>query len=336
MIKISSGPGVTANMFTALRNLAKKKSPELLVVAGTAAFIGTLYSMYKSTLKVKEVVDDVNVQVDEINAEAETNSEYTQELAEEDIKLVKKASAKKIVKAVVPTVVLALGTLSCFLGADYIRKQRHAALFAASEMTLHAYNNYRKGVIEKYGADVDNELKYKLFKEDIEVEETNPETGRKKKTKKQILGTKYDGYSSFARIFDSSNDLYERNMNVNGKEPSYGLYNLKLLTEIEMRLNNKLREKGFVTINEAYDMLHFESIKAGKNAGWIWDPNDPSCRNGSHISIGLFRDKSEEDLRAIALGIDNAFILDFNIDTLDVWEGFDDTPSFGLLPGRSR
>ena len=336
MIKVSNGPGVTGKIFTDLSNAVRKKSPELLVVTGVLAFAGTLYSMYKSTIKIKETVDDANKDIEAINTTVESNDEYTEELANEDINMVKKASAKKIIKAAVPTVLLAVGTLSCFLGADYIRRQRHAALFAASEMTLRAYNNYRQGVIDKFGEEVDKELKYKLYKEDIEVEETNPETGRKKKAKKQIIRTDYDGYSQFARKFDEFNDLYEKNSTPNGKEPTYGLYNLKLLADIETRLNDKLREKGFVTINEAYDMLHFENIRAGKNAGWLWNPNDATCRNGTHINLGLFRDKTEEDLRAIALGITDFFILDFNIDTLDVWEGFDDTPTFGLLPGRSR
>lgn len=336
MIKVSNGPGVTGKIFTTVKNLARQKSPELLVVAGVAAFAGTLYSMYKSTVKIKDIVDDANTDIEVITSTEDKIEEYTTEDAAEDIKKIKKVAAKDIVKAAAPTVLLAIGTLSCFLGADYIRRQRHAALFAASEMTLRAYNNYRKGVIDKFGEDVDRELKYKLYKEDIEVEETNPETGRKKKVKRQIIRTDYDGYSQFARKFDEFNDLYEKNSTPNGKEPSYGLYNLKLLTEIETRLNDRLREKGFVTINEAYDMLHFECIKAGKNAGWLWNPNDPSCRNNTHISLGLFRNKTEEDLRAIAMGITDFFIVDFNIDTLDVWESFDDTPTFGLLPGRSR
>lgn len=345
MIKISNGPGVTSKIFTALKNSARKNSPELLVAAGTVMFFGTLYSMYKTTVKVKEVVDTANQSVEQVNVMLENGAvcratdsnetiEYTKEIANEDIKQIKRSSAKKIIKAAAPTVILTFGTLSCFLGADYIRKQRHAALFAASEMTLHAYENYRKGVIEKFGPEVDQELKYKLFKEDVEVEETNPETGRKKKGKHTILRSKYDGYSEFARIFDEGNDLYQRNINENGKEPSYGVYNLNLLNNIEKQLNDDLYRYGFVTVNDAYERLHFEKTKAASTAGWRYDPNDPSCRNGTHISIGLLRGKDEDELRAIMLGEERSFILDFNIDTLDVWKDFDDTPTFGLLPKR--
>lgn len=348
MIKISNGPGFTSKIFTALKNSARKNSPELLVAAGTVMFVGTLYSMYKTTIKVKEVVDTANSSVDQVNKMLENGAicratdsnetmEYTEEIANEDIKQIKRSSAKKIVKAAAPTVILALGTLSCFIGADYIRKQRHAALFAASEMTLHAYNEYRKGVIEKYGPEIDRELKYKLYKEETEEEEINPETGRKKKVKREILRSNYDGYSQFARLFDECNDLYQKNIvNINGKEPSYGVYNLNLIANLEKEANKQLRERGYLTINDVYELLHFEQIKAGRDAGWIWDPNDPTCRNNTHINFGTFRGKDEEDMRAMYLGIERAFILDFNIDTLDVWDGFDDTPTFGLLPKRRK
>lgn len=342
-VRITDGPGAASKIFRVLKNGIRKNSPELLVIGGTVAFVGTLISMYKTSTKVKEAVDEANEEISLINEMTSIHSadgngliEYTEEDKKEDIKAVKRASAKKIIKATAPTALLAAVTLSSFLGADYIRRQRHAALFAASEMMLHSYDSYRKGVIDKYGPEVDRELKYKLFTEEKEVEETNPETGRKKKTKKQILNSHYDGHSDFARRFDETNDLYQRNMNVNGKEPSYGVYNLALLTQLEKDANDALRRNGFFTINEAYEMLHFEKTKAGRDAGWIFDPKDPTCRNDTHISFGLMHGKSEDDLRAILLGEDGVILLDFNIDTLNVWDGMDDTPIRGLLPGRSH
>ena len=96
-IAITNGPGAVSRIFTAIKNSAKKNSPELLVVGGTVAFIMTLYSMYKSTLKTKAIVDNANDQVDAIN-NTPKSVDYTDEDAVEDIKKVKRASAKQIIK----------------------------------------------------------------------------------------------------------------------------------------------------------------------------------------------------------------------------------------------
>lgn len=346
-ITITKGPGALSKMFTNLGTMARKNSPELLVIGGTLAFAATIFATYKATVKTREIVDAANESVEQINKckengyvsranDASERIEYTEEDADKDIKAIKRQSAGKIIKATIPVVLLGATTLSCFFGADYIRKQRHAALFAASEVVMHSYENYRKGVIERFGPDVDRELKYKLFKEEVETEEVNPDTGRKKKSKKTVYRTNYDGYSDFARMFDEFNDLYQKNVSVNGKEPSYGVYNLKLLVDIERQANEKLRNKGFLTLNEVYEMLHYDVTIEGRDAGWIFDLNDETCRNGTHISFGILNGKTEDDVRALLLGNDSSIILDFNVDTLDVWHGFDDTPTFGLLPGRRR
>lgn len=336
-VRITDGPGVVSRIFTAIKNGATKKSPELLVIGGTVAFVATLVSMRKTTLKTKEIVDNANDQVDAIN-NTPKSAEYTDEDAFEDIKKVKRASAVKLVKAAVPTIVLALGTISCFWGADYIRKQRHAALFAAAEMTMHSYENYRKGVIEKYGPDVDKELKYKLFRSEQEVEVTDEKTGRKKRKKETVWETNYDGYSQFARIFDEYHPKYQRLIVDSRKYPNddapYGMANLDWVLCQQKAANQKLRREGRLVLNDVYEMLQYEKTEEGALAGWVWDINDQSCLDDMHIDFGIF-DYDKETWKAIMLGKEKSFVIDFNIDTLDVYHGVDNTPTFGLLPGRN-
>ena len=343
-IVVSHDNSAVKRIFETVKSTAKKNSPELLVVTGTIAFVATLWSMHKTTLKTKDIVDKANEEITVIKETKELrqvdgtdNIEYTEEDKAEDIKKVKRISAGKIVKAAAPTVLLAIGTLGCFFGADYIRRQRHAALFAAAEMTLHSYNNYRKGVIDRYGPEVDKELKYKLFKDTEEVEETDQKTGKKKTVKKKVTRTNYDGYSDFARVFDEFNEEYNKNIfysNKEGKDVPYGLKNLEFVIEMEKAANQKLRKQGNLTINEVYEMLRFDKVPAGSVAGWIFDINDKTCLDDCHVDFGIF-DKDTAELKAIMLGNEKSFVLDFNIDTLDIWEGFDEKSVRGLLPGRS-
>lgn len=340
-IVVSHDNSTVRRIFETVKSTAKKNSPELLVITGTVAFIGTLWSMYKTTLKTKDIVDSANEEIDAIKdtkvlVEATGNGEleYTEEDKAEDIKKVKRSSAKKILKAAAPTALLAVGTLGCFFGADYIRRQRHAALFAAAEMTLHSYNSYRQGVIDKYGPEVDQELKYKLFKKEETVEEEDPKTGKKKKKKEIVWDCADKQYSDFARMFDEFNPNYQKNIFDNGKDVPYGVCNLDFVLKMQKAANQKLRRQGNLTLNEVYEMLGFDKSKAGSVAGWIFDVNDKTCVDDMHVDFGIF-DKDKEEFKAILLGSEKSFVVDFNIDTLDIWEGVDDRPLFGMLPGRS-
>ena len=336
-VAITNGPGAISRIFTTIKNSAKKNSPELLVIGGTVAFVATLFSMYKTTLKTKEIVDDANDQINAIN-NTPKSTDYTDSDAVEDIKQVKRTSAKRIVKAVAPTALLAMGTISCFWGADFIRKQRHAALFAAAEMTMHSYDNYRKGVIEKYGPEVDKELKYKLFQDTEIVEEEDPKTGKPKKVKKKVWRTEYDdGHNMFSRVFDSSHPrFFDLNLTSkkypDGTAPD-GAANLSWVLQMEKVANQELRKQGYLTLNEVYKMLEFEAQPYGANAGWIFDPTKQDCMDNAHVNFGIFN-MGTENLEAVIRGKNDAFWIDFNIDTLDVWEAFDTTPTYGLIPKR--
>lgn len=340
-IVVSHDTNAVKRIFETVKNTASKNSPELLVIGGVVGFVATLWSMHKTTLKTKDIVDSANEEIEMLKNTTELHEvngsdvvEYTEEDKAEDIRVVKRRSAKKIVKVAAPTVILAMGTLSCFLGADFIRRQRHAALFAAAEMTLHSYNNYRQGVIDKYGPEVDQELKYNLFKKEETIEETDPKTGKKKKKKEIMWETKDAHYSDFARMFDEFNPNYQKNIFDNGKDAPYGVCNLDFVLKTQKNANQKLRRQGFLTVNEAYEMLGFDKSKAGSSAGWIFDVNDPACRDDAHIDFGIF-DRDKDEFKALLLGSEKSFVVDFNVDTLDVWKGFDDRPLFGGLPGRS-
>ena len=324
-ILITKGPGAVASKFMNLKNSMKKSAPELLVVGGAMLFAATIVSACKTAIKTKEIVDKANEEVEAIN-NTPNSPEYTQEDAEKDIKTVKRKARIQIIGKVAVTTALAAGTLTCFFTADHMRKERHLALLAAAEMERRAFDNYRQGVRERYGDDADAELKYKLVNKEWEEEETDPKTGKKKKVKKKTTVSELREHDGFTRIFDEFNDLWV-------KEAPYNLQNL---LQAQSNANKMLRERGFVTVNDVYDLLHFERVRAGQFAGWIWDPSDLSCQEGTHIDFGFWDMANDEGKKRFLLGYERSVILDFNIDTLDVWNGFDDTPLIGLPKKEGR
>lgn len=62
------------------------------------------------------------------------------------------------------------------------------------------------------------------------------------------------------------------------KDPEY---NLIFLNMQQTYVNDRLRVKGYVFLNEVYDMLGLPRTKLGQIYGWVYDVNKPG------ISFGL-------------------------------------------------
>lgn len=72
--------------------------------------------------------------------------------------------------------------------------------------------------------------------------------------------------------------------------------------------NEKLKARGYLFLNEVYDMVGFPRTKAGQVVGWIFEPNNPIGDN--FVNFGLF-DRLNEDF---VNGYENSILLDFNVD----------------------
>lgn len=67
------------------------------------------------------------------------------------------------------------------------------------------------------------------------------------------------GESHYARVFDESNDNWER-------RPEY---NLLFLQSQQNWMNDRLQSRGHVFLNEVYDALGFKRTSAGAIVGWL-------------------------------------------------------------------
>lgn len=78
-------------------------------------------------------------------------------------------------------------------------------------------------------------------------------------------------------------------------------------------LNEKLKAKGYLFLNEVYDAIGVARTKAGQRVGWICDPDRPDCENW--IDLGLFKDSNREFIN----GQSNSILIDPNVygDILD-------------------
>ena len=296
---------------------AKKHAPEILMVTGTVSIVAGGVMACKSTLKAADVLKEFNEELNtvrEVRAKVESGeipeekypiTAYRKEIVTDYAKY-----GFKFAKLYAPAIILTgLGILSIFASNNIMRK-RCASLSAAYVAVDSAFKRYRKNVIERFGDEVDKELRYGVKKEKIEVTETDPETGKTKKVKKEITTVDENGYSAYARFFDESADAYQTDPS--GRPCTD--YNLFFLRAREAEATTRLRAQGYLFLNDVYKMLGIKPSLAGQTVGWIYDkskPEDEQVGDG-FVSFNIFK-ATRANARFIE-GIEDVILLDFNVD----------------------
>lgn len=85
-------------------------------------------------------------------------------------------------------------------------------------------------------------------------------------------------------------------------------YNLTFLKHIQMYMNDLLRTKGYVFLNDVYSALGIPKTAAGQLVGWVYDEKNPIGDN--YIDFGL-TDECNSDF---VNGVTANALLDFNVD----------------------
>ncbi len=110
--------------------------------------------------------------------------------------------------------------------------------------------------------------------------------------------TKAKSFSVYARCFDESNVNWS-------KDPEQNLF---FLTQTQRYLSDMLKQRGFLFLNEAYEMLGLPKTKAGQIVGWVYKENNPIGDN--RVDLGIYNTSNV----AAVKGYENTVWLDFNVD----------------------
>ena len=119
--------------------------------------------------------------------------------------------------------------------------------------------------------------------------------------KEDAVTAELNSESDYARIYDDGCYGWS-------KDPAA---NLQVLKKTQAFANQKLKEQGFLFLNDVYKMLNILPTKAGQVVGWIYDEKNPIGDN--YVDFGLY-DIHDERKRAFINGIERNVILDFNVD----------------------
>ena len=307
-----SKTGMKINVKTAAKKAMfnmKKHSPEILIVAGIAGVVTSAVMACKATMKVNEVLaetkENINKVHDVMADQGISEKEYSKEDSARDLAIIYGKAGAKLAKLYGPAIALGGLSLTAIVCSNNILRKRNVALAAAYTAIDTSYKQYRSRVIEKFGENVDHEMKYGIKAVQIE-EKTVDENGKKKTVKKTVEVVNPYDYSDYARFFDVGNPNWEKDSE----------YNLMFLKRQQAYANDKLKANGYLFLNEVYDMLGIPKSKAGQVVGWIYDPENGSGDN--YVDFGIYN-VNREAARDFVNGYERTILLDFNVDG-NIWE----------------
>lgn len=296
---LKSVNGVTSKAVMKL----KKHSPEILVVAGIAGTVVSAVLACKATTKVAEILDETKGTLDTIHEGMETGAingqEYTNEDGKKDTVVVYAQTGMKLAKLYGPAIILGTLSVTSILASNNILRKRNVALGAAYAAIDRSFKEYRGRVIERFGEQVDTELKYGIKAKKFEEIEVDPETGKEKKVKKTVMVADPNLQSDYAVYFDSKSRNYETNPD----------YNRMFLKAQQAFANDKLQTRGHLFLNEVLDDLDLPRTPAGQIVGWTKDGPD------GYVNFRIVEvERETEDGRH-----EPALLLDFNVEG-NIWE----------------
>lgn len=282
----------------------KKHSPEILIVGGVIGTVASAVMACKATTRLNVVLEESKNDIASVHDYIDDNGfteKYTENDKKKDLTILYTQAAVKVVKLYAPSVALGTLSITAILASNNILRKRNVALAAAYTAIDKSFKEYRGRVVERFGKEVDHQLKYNIKAKEIE-ETVTDENGKEKQVKKTVDVIDSETMpSEYAKFFDEYCLGWD-------KDPEY---NLMFLRKQQSFANDLLKSRGYVFLNEVYEMLGIQKTKAGQIVGWIYDEENPIGDN--FIDFGIY-DVNRERNRDFVNGYERSILLDFNVD----------------------
>ena len=296
------------SVYNGVKGQVQKHSPEILMGVGVVGVVTSTIMACKATMKLNDILEESKEKRDiikEVENNPDYKDQYSPEDAKKDLTINYVQTGMKIVKLYTPAVVLGGASLGCLLASNDILRKRNAALSAAYMTVDKSFKEYRNRVTERFGEEVEKEIRYGIKAEQIETTVVD-EDGNETTVTETIKTMDPNLYSDYARFFDAASPYWQN-------DPEY---NLMFLKAQQQYANDLLRAKGRLFLNDVYDMLGIEKTKAGQVVGWVYDRENPNGDN--FVDFGIY-DMSKERVRAFVNGYETNILLDFNVDG-NIWD----------------
>ncbi len=289
----------------------KKHSPEILVIGGVIGTVVAGVMACKATTKVDAILAKAKGDVDKIHRvkdqpelnelyKNEYGEDYTESTMKKDLAVVYTKTGLELAKTYAPSVAVAAVSITAILAGNNILRQRAVAYAAAFTSVDNSFKEYRERVVERFGKDLDKELRYNIRAQEIEETVVNEDGTEEKVTvTKQVMNP--SPYDEFTRCFDETCTGWCRNAEIN----------LAYLIGQQSFVNERLQSRGYMSVNDVYEALGFQKTGIGQCIGWVYDEKNPDVAN--YIDFGI-HDLRDPDKRAFVNGYEKSIWLTFNPD----------------------
>lgn len=290
----------------------KKHSPEIMVIAGVAGTVVTTVMACKATTKVNTILEEAKHDIEGIHKVLETpelnkkyedkfGEKYTVEQSKKDLTAVYVQTGLKFVKLYGPAVAVGTASIISILAGHNLLKKRYIASVAAYAAVNSDFKDYRKRVVDRFGKELDKELRYNIKAKEVEEVVVN-EDGTETVVKKTVdVINPNDVHSEFTFCFDELSDYYQKDAE----------YNKMFLLRQQAWFNEKLKTNGYVYMNEVLEGIGLPRTKAGQVVGWVYDEENPVGDN--YIDFNMF-DANDPNKREFMNGHERAIWIDLNVD----------------------
>lgn len=265
----------------------RKHSPRIMFVAGIAGTIVSTVMACRATLRLPEMLDEMQSDVDGVKELKHFNkpgSNYDVKQSNKDLAYAYGINTYRIVKLYAPSVLIGAASITALTASHVTLSKRNAGLTAAYSALQLSMEKYRERVREQLGEEKERDLYSGIRTEKIQVEGKT----------KEIRIKDPNAISPYAKLFDEYNHNWKKNAEQN-----------RLFIQCQQNYaNHLLHARGHIFLNEVYDMLGFEHSKAGCVVGWVVGNGD------NFIDFGIF----ETDNGDFMNGYERSVWLDFNVD----------------------
>lgn len=290
-----------SSTFSKVSLRVKKHSPEILVIAGVVGVVASGVMACVATTKVNKVVDKAKDDIDRIHTSVENGvtpqgESYSVKDSHRDLTIAYIQTGVNFAKLYGPSIILGGLSITSILTSNNILRKRNVALMAAYTAVDKSFKEYRGRVIEKFGEEIDKELKYGIKAKEV-TETVIGEDGKEKKVKKTVGVVDPNKISEYAIVFDETCASYDSNPD----------YNRMFLNSQQQWANDKLKANKHLFLNEIYDELGIKRTPAGSVVGWVYNPDEPNGDNFVEFIIHQTYKEKDGDLVPVT-------IVDFNVD----------------------
>lgn len=281
---------------------AAKVAPHAMLVIGIG---GIIYTVISTAMKARKLDDTLEEELQEVEAaenelkemeEAGCNEEAMAD-AKARLKRAKFVVIKKGIKVFIIPTLVGIASIVLIVSSHAILTNKLTIASTTLAAVEAKFKDYRQGVKEKYGEEVDKEIAYGRHETEKDARVIDGETGEEKDVKVMVSDWR-EGHSVYAMAFCKS---YCGNMFADNQ-----YYDTQTITNMLEMLKRDYDVYDVAKLSKAYDYMHHDITPEALKAGWVkGNPNGDGYIKVDVIPT-VFEFKPGE--------FENGYILDFNVD----------------------